>query len=176
MRTRHAQQPAEPWGVPGAAPERRQVVICTHKHTEKTCRGACVHIHTLADRHTHRLHPTPPLHRRSCPVLTGAHLPQPEAINTTTAPPTYTPFTQHSSSAFPPHFPLLLLLTQPASLCLPLLVCLFAFVSEHSTSHTTMQTHTSVLYKRILPWSSAVMKCIFLPLIQLQNSVCRNGF
>lgn len=49
VRTRHVLQPAEPRGIPGAAPERKGVVICTHKHGETTCEGG---VHNLTDSHT----------------------------------------------------------------------------------------------------------------------------
>lgn len=167
-RTRHAAQPAEPRGVPGAAPGRKGVVICIHKHTKKPSRrGMCTH--TQYHTHTHRLHPTPPLHRRSCPVLTGAHLPQPEAINTTTTttnPPHSTPY----QLSFHTLLCLSSSLTQPLSVPLSVSV-VFAFVSPPPSCKHTFLSFT----REILPCSSAVMKCIFLPLIQSQNAVCRNA-
>lgn len=142
---------------------------CAHTKPPKgSRRGMCAYTHS--HRHAHRLHPTPPLHRRSCPVLTGAHLPQPEAINTTTTPsittnpPHSTPY-QLSLHTFLLFF--FSSLTQPLSVYLAVSVC---------PPPTPSCKHTLLSFTReILPCSSAVMKCIFLPLIQSLNAVCRNG-
>lgn len=99
--------------------------------------------HNLTNTHTHRLHPTPPLHHRSCPVLTEAHLPQPEAINAAAAatnPPTHSTPYQLSLHTSAPLSPSLSLFT---SLCLSFR--LFLTPPPPSRKHIF-----SVLYKRNL--------------------------
>lgn len=120
VRTRHAPQPTEPPGVPGAATERKEVVICTHKQTDRL--GECMRAHRQSHTHKNRLHPTPPLHRKSCPVLTGAHLPQPQAIQ---HPHHHHPKPPTQCSLSASHFPLLL--SSPPSPSLSLFTSLSVF-------------------------------------------------
>lgn len=140
----------------------------------KTCGGVCVCVWIETFTDTQRLPPTPTPHRRSCSVLTGAHLPQPEAINTTAAspspqnPPHSAPYqlSLHTSSSPP--------LSHSLSLCLPLHVCLLTFVFH---SNTTLPNANTLLVRtrEISPCSSVVMKCVFLILIQSQKALCREG-
>lgn len=145
-RTRRALQPAELWGVPGAALKRRRVVICAHKHTGTHMEGA----HTQPSlTHTNKLHPTPPPppRRRSCPILTGSHLPLPEAINTTAAP---SPLTHRTAHLISSPSTRLRLPSRPASLCLPLHFSFFRSLSLTPQHPSPVPTRACVLHKRNL--------------------------
>lgn len=112
----------EPWGIPGAAPDGRRVVMRTHKHTQKAHRRACAHVHTVGN--TRRLHPKPPLLfwpeliYNSPRLSTPAHLPS--RTHTHTALLLISSPSTLSSSSSPKSQPLCLPLRVSFRLCLSL--------------------------------------------------------
>lgn len=129
----------------------------TQSH-RKTHRAECVHI-THSHRHTQAASHTP-FSSQELFCFDRSSFTTARGYNRHHYPVAQTP---HSFlSAVPPH---------PASLYLPPHFYLFAL--SHCT--TTLPNTLLLCTREILPCTSAVMKCIFLHLIQSQNAGCHQG-